>query len=182
MDGKHISFENFIIRELDENDAEAFCMFILKNFSRIASSAPITVKAVTDVESARLFIRERKAKAERKELYSFTVFDKNINVPVANIVIMNIDWTIPKGEFGFYIDKDYEGKGIITKAVSVLTTYAFNEMHFQKLFMRISESNISSRRVAEKNNFEKEGILKKDFRNYNGDLVDVIYYGLCKSN
>ena len=177
-----LHFDNYVIRELDYSDAENFCNFILKNFNRISSSAPNTVKAIKDVESTKLFIRERIDKAERKELFTLIVFDKDKNVPIANIVIMNIDWSIPKGEFGFFIDKEYEGKGVMTNAISILTNHAFNELGFHKLFMRISNSNISSKRVAEKNKFEKEGTLKNDYRNYEGNLVEVNYYGLCKPN
>jgi ribosomal-protein-serine acetyltransferase len=173
-------FDNFIIREPEFADAENFCNFIQKNFNRIANSAPNTAKAIKDVESTRSFIKERIEKAKNRELFTFTIFEKNNNLPIGNIVIMNIDWSIPKGELGFFIDGDYEGKGITTNAISVLIKYAFSELGFQKLFMRISSNNISSKRVAEKNKFEMEGVLKKDFRNFEGNLVDVIYYGLCK--
>jgi RimJ/RimL family protein N-acetyltransferase len=42
--------------------------------------------------------------------------------------------------------------------------------------MRIAETNTGSKRVAEKNGFSKMGILKKDFRIPNGELIDLIYF------
>ncbi|MCL5028997.1 MAG: GNAT family N-acetyltransferase [Bacteroidetes bacterium] len=47
-----------------------------------------------------------------------------------------------------------------------------------KVFLRIAEDNISSRRVAEKNGFIVEGILRQDFNISEGERIDVIYYGL----
>ena len=175
-----IVFDDFLIRPLIESDAENFYGFIFNNKSRIASSAPNTVKSVTDAESARTFIRKRIELAELRELFSYTLFDNKTTLPVASMVIMNIDVTVPKGEIGYYVDGAYEGKGITTKFVGHICDYAFSRLGFNKLFMRIRETNTGSRRVAEKNNFQREGLLRRDFRTYEDELVDVIYYGKLK--
>jgi RimJ/RimL family protein N-acetyltransferase len=53
-------------------------------------------------------------------------------------------------------------------------------MGLNKIFMRIAEDNVSSRRVAEKNEFKIEGVLRKDFKTAEGKLIDVVYYGLIQ--
>ncbi len=174
--GSAIEFDDFIARELEAADAEAFCAFILKNKNRISASAPVTVRAVTDVASCRAFILDRKEKIKRKEIFAFALFQKNSQKPIGNLVIMNIDWTIPKGEIGYFIDADFEGKGITTLLVKAVCDYAFNDLGFNKMIMRIGNGNKGSRRIAEKNLFQVEGILRKDYRNYENELVDVIYF------
>jgi RimJ/RimL family protein N-acetyltransferase len=171
-----IEFENFIIRELEQGDAEPFYQFIERNRNRIAPSAPVSVKTVVDPESAKTFIRQRNELARNREKFTYILFTKSDNKPIANLVITNIDWTIPKGEIGYYIDGEYERKGITTRFVNHVCDFAFETLGFNKLFMRIGEENNGSKRVAEKNNFQMEGILHKDYRNGNDELVDVIYY------
>jgi ribosomal-protein-serine acetyltransferase len=175
-----IHFDHFILREPTLDDAAGYCDLVLKNINRIASSAPHTAKAIHDVESTKNFLEERIEKAAKKELLTYITIDTHTNLPVVSTVIMNIDWTIPKGELGFFIESDYAGKGLMSKVVAELCKHAFSDLSFNKLFMRINDANIPSKRVAEKNNFKVEGILKNDFRNFEGRLVDVIYYGLCK--
>lgn len=175
-----IEFDDFIIREPQLEDAERYLAYVKKNFEHIASSAPITVKTVIDLASAKAFIEKRNALAERKESYTFTLFDKDNKHMIAQLVIMHIDWTVPKGEIGYHIDEDFQCKGIMTKLVAIISDYAFTQFGFQKLFMRIQEKNKSSKRVAEKNNYIHEGLLIKDYRTYENELVDVIYFGKCK--
>jgi RimJ/RimL family protein N-acetyltransferase len=51
----------------------------------------------------------------------------------------------------------------------------------KKLFLRTHEKNIASRRVAEKNGFVMEGIIRNDYKTTSGVVVDLMYYGLLKS-
>jgi len=178
LDKPIIAFDNFIARELELNDAEMFCELILKNKNRIASSFPSIVKVVNDLASAREFILNRAELARRREAFSFILFDNH--KPIAGLTIKNIDWTIPKGELGYYIDEQYEGKGITTRFVEHICNYAFDQLQFNKIFMRIRDENTGSKKVAEKNNFKVEGHLLKDYRNFENELVDVIYYGKLK--
>jgi RimJ/RimL family protein N-acetyltransferase len=175
-------FDHYSIDSITAEDAENFCTFVLNNREAVESSAPITAKAVKDIDSAIKFVDERITKAEKKELVTMLVKDTATGKVIASIVLMNIDLTVPKGEFGYYIDKHYEGKGITTKAISLLCDYFFTEQGFNKLFMRISDLNKASKRVAEKNGFAIEGILKSDYRNFKDELVDLTYYGKVRVN
>ena len=79
---------------------------------------------------------------------------------------------------GYFIDKDYEGKGIITKGLSQVIRFCFDTLKLKKLFLRIDPDNFPSKRVAEKNGFIVEGTLRSEYRTGNGDLIDLVYYGL----
>ena len=76
--------------------------------------------------------------------------------------------------------KNFEGKGIVSRGIEALTNYCFEEMKLKKLFLRVDPDNIGSRRIAEKNGFELEGRLKREFRIETGELVDVLYFGKLK--
>ncbi len=43
-----------------------------------------------------------------------------VSVSMGFIDLKNIDWRVPKSEIGFFIDTDYAGKGITSKALECL--------------------------------------------------------------
>jgi ribosomal-protein-serine acetyltransferase len=51
---------------------------------------------------------------------------------------------------------------------------------FCKTFLGTHQNNIAAQRVAEKCGFEKEGVIRKDYKTTKGELVDLIYYGRVK--
>jgi RimJ/RimL family protein N-acetyltransferase len=110
-------------------------------------------------------------------MLSYGIYLKEENNLIGHIFAKSIEWKIPKCEIGYYIDKNYEGKGYITEAVNTLVEYCFTHLKMQKIFIRIIPGNAGSRRVAEKAGFTLEGLLRKEFRTHDNELVDVEYFG-----
>lgn len=173
-----MTFDNFEIRPICIEDSSKYHLFVDQNKGRLTKYFPKTLNANKDISSTTAHIVERLRLAEKKDFFTFIILDNLLDKIVGTIFIKDLDWTIPKGELGFFIDKDYEGKGITTNAVSIISRHCFQSMGLNKVFMRIAEDNISSRRVAEKNQFKVEGVLRKDFKTSEGKLIDVMYYGL----
>ena len=171
-------FNNFIIRRLKKSDANSFLLFINNNRARIARYFPTTISAVKDIDSTNSFISSRLKLSRKRELFYFIICDSLANEIAGAIILKNFDWHVQKCEIGYFIDKNYEGKGITTKAVSLINEHCFRDLKLNKVFMRIAEDNHSSRRVAEKNGFINEGIIRQDFKISEGCWIDVEYYGL----
>jgi len=163
-----MKFDNYSIEPIRGEDAQNYFVLIANNKGRIAKYFPNVTVANRDFESTVLFIAERIRLAEKRELFSYIVRDKDTMRIVGGVFLKNFDWHVQKCEFSFFIDGIYEGKGIMTKAVSLLADHCFRELHLNKITMRIAEDNISSRRVAEKNGFVAEGILRQDFKTSGG--------------
>lgn len=173
-----MKFDTFTIRTLAEKDASLYFSLIHQNKERLKDYFPKTLEANNTISATSVHIQERLELAEKRVLFTFIVSDNSTGNIIGSVFIKDLDWRIPKGELGFFIDKAYEGKGIITKSVSLITEHCFANLELNKVFMRIAEDNIASRRVAEKNNFQVEGILRKDFKTSDGKLIDLVYYGL----
>lgn len=58
---------------------------------------------------------------------------------------------------GYWIDKRFANHGITTKAVLIITEYAFNELGLHRIEINLRPENASSRRVAEKSGYVLEG-------------------------
>ena len=98
------------------------------------------------------------------------------------VFVKSIDWNIPKAEIGYFVDHRHTGKGIVTKAVSRVVQYCFEKLGLRKLLIKTHESNIGSRRVAEKNGFRIEGTIRNDHKTTDGQILDMIYYGLTRDD
>lgn len=74
-------------------------------------------------------------------------------------------------EIGYWLGEPYWGKGIATKAVELMITYGFKELHLVRIYSGVFEYNVASMKVLEKNGFAKEGIFKKAIFK-NGKIFD----------
>ena len=173
-----MKFENYQIRPVEIKDVANYYLFINENKERISGYFPSTLSYNKDLESTTAFISDRISLWEKKEFLSFVIVDEHTQRIVGTVFLKDFDWNVKRCEFGFFIDGKYEGKGIISNAVSHVIKWCFSELSLHKIFMRIAIDNTASRRVAEKNNFVAEGILRDDFKTGEGVLVDIVYYGL----
>ena len=173
-----LRFDQYKIRQVTVSDAVAFYTLVNSNHDRIARYFPFTAAASTSIENTAKLLEERVARAAKLDFVTYVIMDETTNALIGCIFIKDINRHVSKGELGFFIDKAYEGKGVISKTVEVVVSYCFDVMCLNKVYMRIAEENIPSRRVAEKNGFMVEGILRQDFRTDDDSLIDVVYYGL----
>jgi len=87
--------------------------------------------------------------------------------------------SLKKVEIGYWLSSKYQGKGIISRSVDFLTTYAFNNLDMEKVEIAAASENQPSRRVCERLGFKLEGIIK-NAENLHGKLVDHAIYGLYR--
>lgn len=172
--------EKIIIRSIEKRDAEKYFNLINENRDRISKYFPKTVSSNKDLSSTIQFTDLRISLSEKNEFFTYLIEEKVTEKIIGSVFLKDIDWHIGKGEMGFFIDRNYEGKGIITKAVGLVTDHLFANKNLNKIFLRISRDNYGSLRVAEKNGFTREGVLRSDFKTFDGELIDVMYFGLLK--
>jgi ribosomal-protein-serine acetyltransferase len=177
-----LKFDQYIIRQLTVDDLQAYFELIENNRKRLEDFFAGTVAITKTIEETETHLADIISKSEKKNYFPFVVIDSSSGKLAASIQVKNIDWNIPKAELGYYIDAAYEGKGIATKATSLIVDHCFNELKLTKLLIRTHQKNLSSIKVAEKNGFKLEGIIRKDYKTTNGELVDLLYYGKCNND
>ncbi|MCR9205148.1 MAG: GNAT family N-acetyltransferase [Halobacteriovoraceae bacterium] len=74
---------------------------------------------------------------------------------------------------GYGIDEEYQGQGLMTEALEVLTDFMFKEKDLHRLSANYLAGNEKSGRVLEKLGFEKEGLAKK-YLHIDGEWRDHI--------
>lgn len=78
---------------------------------------------------------------------------------------------------GYWLGKDYQGNGIMTRVAQALTDYAFTELKLNKVEIRAAVENTKSRAVPERLGFVQEGTLRQAEWLYD-HYVDTVVYGM----
>lgn len=172
-----IHFDNYTIRPLELSDSKAYFELVERNRKRLEDFFTGTVSRTKDFAATENFLKELSDKRTAKQYYPFILVDHSTNDFIAFFDLKNIDWTIPKTEIGCYTDETYAGKGLTTKAMKYFIDYCFDHFQFKKIFLRTHHSNKPAQIIAEKCGFEKEGVIRMDYKTTSGEIVDLIYYG-----
>jgi len=91
-------------------------------------------------------------------------------------IVLQHDVYRKSAEIGYWIGEPFWNHGIVTTAVSLMTTYAFGQLKLKKLFAGIFEGNEGSKKVLEKCGYQLEGIARKAvFKN--NKFLDEYRYG-----
>lgn len=153
-------------------DAESFFR-ILKGgkFEYYYATIP---KSIT---SEREWIKKREYKRKNNLEYNYSIIYENSVVGGCEIRIFQDSPHI--GELGYFIDRKFFNKGIASEAVKELERIAFEKLGLIRLEIRMDPRNKASEKVAIKNNFEKEGLLKKVIK-FNNDYFDNLLYAKIK--
>ena len=96
---------------------------------------------------------------------------------VGKIGINTINWKVKKAEIGYYLDEDFQGSGIMTRAAKGILDIAFNEYKLEKVEILVAVDNHKSRQIPERLCFKLEGVNRQAEWLYD-HYVDHAVYGL----
>jgi RimJ/RimL family protein N-acetyltransferase len=144
----------------------------LKPWMPWAQEPPTAARA--DVE----FRRMQAAFLQREELAMF-MFERSAGHTQGRFVggcgLHRIDWTLRRFEIGYW-RRTTAANGLIDEAVQALTRLAFDGFDALRVEIRMDERNLASRRVAERNGYTLEGVLRADSTTPTGQPRDTRLY------
>jgi ribosomal-protein-serine acetyltransferase len=176
-----MSFTDWKIDRIENIHPEEFYKLIDKNKDHIKKTFPVTLANSDSLNKAEDFLAVSLDREMNKEGFHFYARDIKTNDLIGYLCVKTIDYRISKCELGYFVDEDYQGKGITSKMVADALDFCFNKLMMNKVFICTSEVNLASQRIALKHNFKQEGILRDEFRNGDGELQNTVYFGLLKS-
>ncbi len=176
------TFENWQLNQLQDILPEEFFALIERNVNHIKKTFPKTLNACLDLDKTIQFLGENIDREENGSGYYFYIRNLESGKLIGYVCIKNVDRNIMKCELAYFVDKNFEGKGVISKAVSNVIRFCFSDLRMNKIFICTSLENLGSQRVATKNGFVEEGILRQEFKSGEGHLEDVKYFGLLKQD
>jgi ribosomal-protein-serine acetyltransferase len=89
--------------------------------------------------------------------------------------------TISGVEIGYWLAKEFVGKGIMTNATRAMTDYAFAHMDVNRVFLGIATNNPRSYAIPERLGFTLEGTIHQNEK-INGEWVNHRLYTMLKDD
>lgn len=79
-------------------------------------------------------------------------------------------------ECGYWLGRQYWGRGLATEALRLILPYAFSERRFRRVEAYVFATNGTSARVLEKCGFVREGVLREAVTDREGAVLDAWLY------
>lgn len=169
---EEIRTERLVLRRLQATDAKAMFRAIEANREHLTPWLPWVEKTKTVADS------QFNLELQQDSWESGLVYDFGFFSPTGEFLgrggLHSIDWSVPKGEFGYWLVKKAEGQGLISDALTALEREFFR-LGFERLEVRCDPSNQRSARVPERLGYELEGVLRCEKR-HRGQLRDTMVW------
>ncbi|WMJ80570.1 GNAT family N-acetyltransferase [Clostridium sp. MB40-C1] len=145
------------LRQVKETD----CKDILDIYSdndTVRYEGMNTIESIDKVKNYIEFINEG---YNKKMFVRWGITYKEDDKLLGLISLHHFDYLNAKAEVGYILNKKYWGKGIMTRNLSLVINYAFNELKLHRLEAVIHPANIASINLAERLGFTIEGVKKE---------------------
>lgn len=173
-----ITIDNeLLLRTYREEDAAA--LFDAVNNSR-AHLAPWLdwVAKTTKPEHSLQFIKQSLHEQHNQESLAMGIFYNG--AIVGGIGMHKWDQPTRRAQIGYWLAKEHEGKGIVTRCAARLADHLFDVIGLNKIELHFVPANKRSAKVAERLGCRIEGIIRQSILR-NGMPEDIVVTGLLKS-
>ncbi|WP_347861213.1 GNAT family protein [Salimicrobium sp. PL1-032A] len=168
--------EDVSLRLVETRDAESIFMLTDRHRTHLRTFLP-WVDATKTVKDTREAVRGfREGYAKDRSMTLVILYQGSI----AGVISFNkLDWVNKIAYIGYWLAEDYQGKGVMTKSVKVMTDYAFSSLGMNKVDITAAVENRASRAVPERLSFTQEGIIREE-EWVNDRFVDHVVYGMLR--
>lgn len=101
--------------------------------------------------------------------------------PAGWITLVVSNWEHGLAEVGYALATYYQGRGLMTRALTRLLEDVFHHTSIERVEARCAVDNVASTRVLEKCGFSREGRLRGYFK-LRGKRVDNLLYALLRGD
>ena len=172
----HRDFENYYIEPIAEKDAWKLCDFIISNTERLKRYFPETLEQNLTPDLSRIFVVKKVKELNAKEEFLFKLKEKKNRTIIGLVYIKELDWNKKKAELAYCIAYQFEGMGIITNSVEILSDYAFDTLGLKTLQIIVHKTNPGSIKVAEKCGYTWQQTLLKEHTPPGENSLDMELY------
>ena len=171
--------DRYIIDTIHKVDAGNLSKLMSSNYERFYRYFPKTLEQNLSEKASKIFIEQKISEFDARSEFLFTLRDKE-NV-IGLIYIKELDWSKKQGEFAYCIGARYTGKGLISKSITLLSTYAFNNLGLEVLQIMVHKDNVPSVGVAKNGGFIWQKTISKSYSPPNEEPLDMELYELYKN-
>jgi ribosomal-protein-alanine N-acetyltransferase len=161
-----LSTERCILRQLDLEDAAG--IFTLRSSEQVNEF--VNRPRAESVSDAINFINKIMNLQQKNETFYWAITTKENNQFAGTFTIWNIDVAKERGEIGYELLPEMQGKGLMQEVLPAVLDFAFTKMQLKNIEGWVMEGNIRSIALLKKFGFERAEAEKKE-----ADMKEVIY-------
>lgn len=166
--------DGLLLRHLVNGDADALCSAVMVNYDHLRTFLHWVAPTFSQ-RTALDFIQRSKRSIKEGKVQNWGVFlDGNL---AGMIGFVRFDHPSRNCEIGYWISKEHEGRGLITRSCRRLLDYAFHDLKFNRVEIHCAAENVRSRRIPERLGFTLEGVLRRSQWRHDR-FHDMAIYGL----
>jgi len=141
-----------------QHHAEEITKVVLENLDQLKLWMPWATDAYS-IDSAREFIKHNLTEyAENGSFSASIIWEEKF---VGGIGFHNLDLKNKSAHISYWLAKDAQGKGIMTRCCRILFDYLFNEVGLNRIQINCNIENAKSRAIPERLGFQLEGIQRQ---------------------
>ncbi len=176
-----LTTERLHLRRYRPHDSAMYDRMLKENAEHLYEFLPFFLVNARGEEDIRQWFDRQDAEWEARSLFIFGAWEKATGVYVGESYLANPDWDVPRIEVGYFLVKACTGKGYAAEAANAAIRFAFEQLKVLRVDLQCAADNAASRQVAERCGFTPEGRFRQHHRKKDGSLVDVLWYGLLRS-
>ncbi|MCB0706349.1 MAG: GNAT family N-acetyltransferase [Saprospiraceae bacterium] len=172
---RELETERLLLRKMEERDLPQ--LLEMRSDPRVMKYIPRPIaKSLEDMQEMLQMIQETVAKGEGIHWGIFTKTNPRL---IGGIGYYRCQRANFRGEIGYMLHPDFQGKGLMQEAVETVLNYGFKEMEFHSVEAHIHPDNEASIGVMTRNNFVKEAHLRENTF-HNGAFEDTLIFSLIR--
>lgn len=173
----HLIDEKTHLKLLGMSDAEELYQLVDQNRSHLRDWMP-WIDGTKSVEDTKNFIEFTMKKfADQNGFETAIYYDGKI----AGVIGLHyLNHQNKHTSIGYWLGEEYQGKGLVTKAVQAFVDYIFNVLQFNRVEIRCATQNRKSQAIPERLGFTKEGVVREVEWLYDHYVDHTIYAMLSK--
>jgi ribosomal-protein-serine acetyltransferase len=161
---------------IDYHHAETLYQLVKLNRQHLREWLP-WVDQMRSVDDFKKYITTSKQRYASHTEIGYMIIHNH--VMVGRLGVYNIDLMNKSGSIGYWLDKEWMGKGIITRCCKAVIDEAFSHLQLNRIEIRAATANVKSQAIPERLGFKKEGIIRQgEF--VNNEFVDLYVYSMLK--
>ncbi|HSJ53269.1 MAG TPA: GNAT family N-acetyltransferase [Anaerolineae bacterium] len=174
-----IEAERIYLRPYRAGDGPWFYAMGQRNRAHLLryESDNVVMEAQSPAEAESL-VRDLAAEWAAQRHLFLGAFDRRTDEFVAQVYVGPVDGDAPEFEIGFFADVNHEGRGYVTEAVRAVLHVLFGHLGARRIQLHCDDTNVRSRRVAERCGFVLEEHVPDDKRNRDGTTSGTLCFGL----
>jgi len=129
------------------------------------------------LEDIREAIRRNQAQWALRESFSMGLFLADGTL-LGDLRLRPTNWQIPSFDIAYWLRPDALGQGYASEAAQLLTSFAFERLHAQRVAISCDPANTRSASVAQRLGFLPEGRLRNSAIGPDGRPCDLLLFAL----